>query len=266
MGTVSAPPSLDHAKLARHADHLRALHRPGDPLILPNAWDAASARVVAEAGFPAVATSSSGMATSLGWADGQKTPPDEMFAGIARVARVLEVPLSADVEGGYGLSAAEVAARLLSAGAVGCNLEDTDHSGHGVLLDADTHAAYLSDVKRAARTLGVDVVLNARVDVFLRHVGEPQERLSHALRRARLYLEAGADCIFPFGVTDAATIQALVRGINGPVNMVARPDAPPLARLRELGVARVSFAGRMARLVLEEHRTRMETIYGGTDV
>src|SRR5919202_3076723 len=218
--------TIDRAVLAARAAQLRALHRPGDPLLLPNAWDAASARVVAEAGFPAVATTSSGMALSLGWADGQKTPPDEMFAAIGRIGRILDVPLTADIEGGYGLSPEDLVARLLATGAVGCNLEDTDHGGSGPLKDAEAHADFLRQVKQAARAAGVDLVLNARVDVFIRHVGEPPEQVPHTLRRAKLYLEAGADCIFPFGVTDEETIQALVRGIDGPVNAVMRAGSP----------------------------------------
>jgi 2-methylisocitrate lyase-like PEP mutase family enzyme len=251
---------------AARAAQLRALHRPGDPLILPNAWDAASARVVAEADFPAVATTSSGMALSLGWADGQKTPPTEMFAAIGRVARVVDLPVTADVEGGYGLPPEELAERLLATGAVGCNLEDTDHGGAGPLVDAAVQADYLRRVKQAARAAGVDLVLNARVDVFLRHVGTPPEQLTGALRRAHGYLEAGADCVFPFGVTDEATIAALVEGIPGPITIAARPGAPSPARLRELGVARVSFAGRLARLSLDDVQRRVATIRAGVEL
>lgn len=255
--------TADYSALAAAAERLRALHRPGDPLVLPNAWDAASARVVANAGFPAVASTSSGVAASLGWADGQQTPVDEMFAAIWRMARTLAVPLTADVEAGYGLAPATLVERLLAAGAAGCNLEDTDHGGSAPLRDAEMQATYLLQVKQAARDAGVNLVLNARVDVFLRQVGTPEERLAHALHRARLYGEAGADCIFPFGLTDESVIQALVRDIQAPVNIAVRPGVPSLERLRQIGVARVSFAGQLARVALEEHRQRVESIRDG---
>jgi 2-methylisocitrate lyase-like PEP mutase family enzyme len=187
------------------------------------------------------------MSASLGWADGEHTPPEEMFAAVGRVARVIEVPLSADLEGGYGLAPDEFVEKMLRAGAVGCNLEDTNHAGGEPLKDLSSHAGYLREVKAAARSAGVDIVLNARVDVFIRQVGEPSERVRLAVERGRRYLEAGADCVFPFGVRDEQSIAALVEGIPGAVNVFAAPDAPPLARLAELGVARVSLAGRLYR-------------------
>src|SRR5437762_2732032 len=159
------------ALLAERAEQLRALHHAAEPLILANAWDAASARAVQEAGFPAVASTSSGVSASLGWADGQHTPADEMFGAVARMARVLDVPLTADLEAGYGLEPEVLVRRMLDAGAVGCNLEDTDHSTRG-LRDPAAHAEWLSAVKRAARAQGVDIVLNARVDVFIRQGAE----------------------------------------------------------------------------------------------
>jgi 2-methylisocitrate lyase-like PEP mutase family enzyme len=259
-----SPGPVESARLAADAERLRGLHRPGSPLILPNAWDAASARVVADAGFPVVATTSSGVANSLGWADGQHTPPDEMFAAVWRIARAVTVPVSADVEAGYGLPPEDLVDRLLAAGAAGCNLEDTDHAAPGRLVDAEPQADFLARVKRAARAAGVDLVLNARVDVFLRKVGPAEERLEHALRRARLYLLAGADCIFPFGVADEATIRALVEGIDAPVNVAVRAYGPPVARLRELGVARISFAGQLARLALADHQRRVADIRDDT--
>ena len=248
------------SSLTERAERLRGLHRGPRPLVLPNAWDAASARAVAEAGFPAVASTSSGVCASLGWADGEKIPADEMFAAVARMARVVDVPLTADIEGGYRLAPAELVERLLAAGAVGCNLEDTDHTGAAVLREPAAQADYLRAVKAAARTAGVDVVVNARIDVFLRQVGEPADRLPMTLERARLYLQAGADCIFPFGVRDEPTIAALVQGIAAPVNVALLPEAPSLARLGELGVARVSYAGGVFRAVMAEHKRQLESI------
>jgi 2-methylisocitrate lyase-like PEP mutase family enzyme len=209
---------------------LRALHVPGDPLVLPNAWDAGTARLVERAGFPAVATTSSGVAEALGYADGEQTPVEEMLAAVARVARAVAVPVTADMEGGYGLASEELAGRLVEAGAAGLNLEDTDHPNHPALVPVDRHAERIARVKESA-----DLVLNARVDVHLRG-GTTEE----ALERARAYRDAGADCVYPIGVIDEATIAAFVE-LDVPVNVLLRPGAPPIARLAELGVARVSL-------------------------
>jgi 2-methylisocitrate lyase-like PEP mutase family enzyme len=209
---------------------LRALHVPGDPLVLPNAWDAGTAMLVERAGFPAVATTSSGVAEALGYADGEQTPVEEMLAAVARVARAVAVPVTADMEGGYGLASEELAGRLVEAGAAGLNLEDTDHPNHPALVPVDRHAERIARVKESA-----DLVLNARVDVHLRG-GTTEE----ALERARAYRDAGADCVYPIGVIDEATIAAFV-DLDVPVNVLLRPGAPPIARLAELGVARVSL-------------------------
>jgi 2-methylisocitrate lyase-like PEP mutase family enzyme len=211
---------------------LRALHVPGDPLVLPNAWDAATARLVERAGFPAVATTSHGVADALGYADHEQTPPDEMLAAVARIARAVGVPVSADLEAGYGLDDAELAQRVLAAGAVGLNLEDSDHAHAPALVPADRHAARIARIKDAA-----DLVVNARIDVHLRG-GETSE----ALARARRYRDAGADCVYPIGVTDEATIAAFCE-LGFPVNALLRPGAPPIARLAQLGVARISLGG-----------------------
>jgi len=254
------------ARLARAAEQLRALHVGPQPLVLPNAWDAATARAVAEAGFPAVATTSSGMSASLGWADGEHTPSDEMFAAIFRVARAVDVPVTADIEAGYGLSPEQVAQRLLDAGGVGCNLEDTDHRTGTTLVNATEQADRLAAVKRAARAANVDIVVNARVDVFLRQAPAEQPPIEEAIRRGRLYLEAGADCIFPIGAPDAGTIAALVDGIPGPINVIAGfRGAPGQRRLRELGVRRISYAGRLHRAMLVEHQTRLAALRAGED-
>ena len=251
------------ALLAARAATLRALHHAAGPLVLPNVWDAASAHIVAEAGFPAVATTSSGVAVCLGWADGEQTPPAEMFAAIARITRVVTVPVTADIEGGYSLPAEDLVARLLATGAVGCNIEDTDRSGRGILRDADAQAEYLAAVKQAGRTAGVDIVVNARTDVFLRQFGEPEGRVTEAIRRARIYLEAGADCIYPIFVREEAAIAELVAGIPGPINMFAMPDGPSLSRLGELGVARISYAGRLHRASLAEQERWVQAIRSG---
>jgi 2-methylisocitrate lyase-like PEP mutase family enzyme len=216
---------------------LLELHGGADLLVLPNAWDAASARAVAEAGFPAVATSSGAVARTLGWEDGEAMPADEAFAAVARIARAVDVPVTADVEGGYGLPPAEVAERLLAAGAVGCNFEDTDHRGDGVLVDAELQAERIAALCAAA---GSGLVVNARVDTYVNGLHDFDE----TVRRARLYLEAGADCVFPIMLADEAAIAELVRTLQAPVNVFVRPGAPSLSRLAELGVRRASFGSR----------------------
>ncbi|CAL9476658.1 isocitrate lyase/PEP mutase family protein [Streptomyces sp. enrichment culture] len=214
------------------AEEFRALHRgraPGDPLVLPGPWDAAAARVFAEAGFPALATPSAGVAASLGYEDGA-TPADEMFAAVARIARAVDVPVSADVEGGYGLAPEELVERLLEAGVVGCNLEDSDG---GVLKDPHAHAEFLAGVRRAAADR---LFVNARVDVFAHGDGDPER----AIERAALYRAAGADCVYPI-LAPAELVPLLRSGIEGPLNLLARPDGPAPAALGELGATRVTF-------------------------
>jgi 2-methylisocitrate lyase-like PEP mutase family enzyme len=210
------------------ADVFRAL--PGDPLVQPGPWDAASARVFAEAGFPALATPSAGVAAALGHEDGH-TPADEMFAAVARIVRAVDVPVSADVEGGYGLAPKELVERLLEAGAVGCNLED---SADGVLKDPHQHAEWLAEVRAAA---GDRLFLNARVDTFVRGVTDPER----AIERAALYVAAGADCVYPIGAP-AGVLPLLRSGIEGPLNVHALPgEGPSPAELGELGATRITF-------------------------
>jgi 2-methylisocitrate lyase-like PEP mutase family enzyme len=253
--------------LAEAAEQLRALHRGPAPLVLPNAWDAASARNVVDAGFAAVATTSSGVSAALGWADGEHTPPDEMFAAIWRIARVVDVPVTADIESGYGLSPEQVVQRLLDAGAVGCNLEDTDHRTGTTLVDATAQADRIAAVKRVARAAQVDLVVNARVDVFLRQAPIGRTPIEEAIRRGRLYLEAGADCVFPIGAPDEDAIAALVDAIPGPINVIAGfRGAPGQVRLRELGVRRISYAGGLQRAVLVEHARRVAAIRAGEEL
>ncbi|GHH77948.1 carboxyvinyl-carboxyphosphonate phosphorylmutase [Streptomyces sulfonofaciens] len=201
--------------------------------MLPGPWDAAGARVFADAGFPALATPSAGIAAALGHADGA-TPADEMFAAVARIVRAVDVPVSADIESGYGLPPKELVERLLETGAVGCNLED---SREGVLRDPRQHADWLAEVRAAA---GDRVFVNARVDTFLRGEGGPQEAVERAIERAALYVAAGADCVYPIGAPPAA-LPALRAGIEGPVNALARLGEQDPADLGRLGATRVTF-------------------------
>ncbi|MEA2254045.1 MAG: hypothetical protein QOG35_90 [Solirubrobacteraceae bacterium] len=229
--------------LAAGARALRALHRPGDPVVLPNAWDAASARALA-AGAPALATTSVGVAEALGHRDGGDLPAGAAFAALARIVAAVDVPVTHDAEAGYGLAPDAFVDALLAAGAVGANLEDTDPAT-GALRDPGEQATYLGAVKAAGRARGVDLVLNARVDVHVRGGS-----LDDGLARARAYRAAGADCVYPIFCDDEDAIRAYVEAA-GAVNVHARPSAPPVARLAELGVARVSFGGSLFRAALD---------------
>jgi 2-methylisocitrate lyase-like PEP mutase family enzyme len=229
--------SESRADLAAIADELRALHAAPELLVMPNAWDAASARLIAgELGYAAIATTSSGVAETLGFADGQVTPPAEMFAAVGRIAAAVEVPVTADLEAGYWLSAPELVGALLDAGAVGMNIEDTDPRS-GRIVPLEQQAARLAAIKAAGRDAGVDVVLNARIDEFI----HGDRSLEAGLERAAAYIAAGADSIYPIGLADEAMISAFVE--LGAVNVLMRKGAPSLARLQELGVARVTWGG-----------------------
>ncbi|WP_255954100.1 isocitrate lyase/PEP mutase family protein [Streptomyces odontomachi] len=221
----------------------RALHHgrlPDDPLILPGPWDAASARVLADAGFAALATPSAGVAASLGYEDGA-TPADEMFAAITRIVRAVDVPVSADIEDGYALPPKELVERLLETGAIGCNLED---SSGGTLKDPAQHADWLAEVRAAA---GDQLFLNARIDVFVHGDGDPAD----AVDRAARYVAAGADCVYPIAAP-ADVLPLLRSGIEGPLNVLHRVSGggPSLAGLGELGATRVTFGPGLLRLTM----------------
>ena len=256
--TISPADSLES-----RCDLLRSLHKPGDPLRLPNAWDVASARTVVEAGFPVVATTSLGVAASLGYEDDERAPADEMLAAAARIARSVEVPVTVDAEAGYGLEPGAVVAALRDAGAAGCNLEDTDHAA-GTLRDPERHAEWLGAVRQAASDDGYPLVINARVDVFIWpylaagqeeflpepvrrarvHLEAPEtqeELVPEAVRRARVYLEAGADCVYPICLWEPDALRAFMSEVGGPVNVAPMPEGPSVAELAALGVARVSW-------------------------
>jgi 2-methylisocitrate lyase-like PEP mutase family enzyme len=233
--------------LASKAERLRALHSGPGMLVLPNAWDAASAKVFEAAGFPAIATTSGGVAGSLGFQDHEHAPVDEMAAAAGRITRAVSVPVTVDFEAGYRLEPQAIVERLLAIGAAGMNLEDTDHHGDQVLVDAERHAERLAAVKAAARAAGVDLFLNARVDVFVQKVGSPEEQLAEGLRRARLYRQAGADCIYPIMLADEMMISQIVEEV-GPINVNLRPGGPlSLEQVAALGVRRVTYASSLFR-------------------
>jgi 2-methylisocitrate lyase-like PEP mutase family enzyme len=243
----STPTNVDGASPDQKAATLRALHVPGTPLIVPNAWDAMSATMVADAGFPVIATSSAATASVLGYADAEATPVAEVLAATARIVRAVSIPVTVDFERGYGLAAAELVERFAATGAVGMNLEDS-HPSNGEMVDGAEQFDFLVSVRQAAVAQGIDLVINARTDSFLRQAGSPQDQLAGTIERAALYLAAGADCVYPIGASDFAVIRALVDGIPGPINVgYGRQGERPLAELARLGVARVSFGPSLQR-------------------
>jgi 2-methylisocitrate lyase-like PEP mutase family enzyme len=249
------------------AETFRRLHVRGTPLVLPNAWDAGSARVIEAAGARAIATSSSGASWSLGRPDGEGTSRDEMLAVVRRVARAVSLPVTADVERGYGdgspADVADTVRGVLDAGAVGVNLEDGE--GPGALTDEARQTARVAAAREAADAAGVPLYVNARVDSYLFGVGAPETRFDETVRRARAYLAAGADVIFVPGVIDAETIGRLASAIDAPLNVLARPGAPTIPELGALGVARVSLGGGVARAALgAAWRVATEVLQGGT--
>jgi 2-methylisocitrate lyase-like PEP mutase family enzyme len=252
-------------ELSNRCELLRSLHRPGNPLLLPNVWDAASARAVVAAGFPVVATSSGAVAASLGYEDHHGAPADEMLAAAARIARSVDVPVTVDAEGGYGLSPAELVAALRAAAAAGCNLEDSDHAA-GRLRDPDEHAGWLAAVRHAAEDDGYPLVINARVDVFVGPFfsgaapGTQEALVPDALRRARAYLEAGADCVYPIALWEPEPLRRFVGEVDGPVNVIRLPQMGSLAELAAVGVARVSWATLLHREAMAQLESRLASL------
>ncbi|WP_330460830.1 isocitrate lyase/phosphoenolpyruvate mutase family protein [Streptomyces sp. NBC_00820] len=227
----------------------RALHVPGRPLVLPNAWDAVSAAVVEEAGAAAVATTSAGLAWALGAADGDRLERERALEAVGRIARTVRVPVTADIESGYAADAAGVAdtvRAVLAAGAVGVNIEDARHTRHEEggepLRPVAEQAERIAAARAAADAAGVPLYVNARIDTFLRGDGG----VDHTLERAAAYLAAGADGIFVPGTVDPGTVKALVAGVDAPLNVLVGPGAPPVAELAALGVARISAGSAIA--------------------
>jgi 2-methylisocitrate lyase-like PEP mutase family enzyme len=242
-GASDRPTSDPMSVLRGKTDALRALHRPGHPLLLPNAWDIPSARAVVAAGFPAVATSSLALAETLGYTDGENAPVDEVLDAVARIVAAVPVPVTADLERGYGLPPAELVERMAAAGIAGCNLEDSDPAT-GAMIDVERQADFLAAVRAAGQDFGL--VINARVDPFIREAfASVQERTGDAVRRGQRYLAAGADCIYPIFCQDPEAIRILVREL-GTVNTGAT-GGPSLAELAGFGVARISWGPQIHR-------------------
>lgn len=239
------------------AEELRRLHAAPEPLVLVNAWDAVSARVVADAGARAIATASWSIAAARGYGDGEQIPLDEMIDAIGIVVRAVELPVTADLERGFGDAGATVA-RAIEVGAVGCNLEDSDSSG--ALKPVEEHVANVAAARAAGEAAGVPIVINARTDVFLTG-GE----FDDAVERARAYLGAGADVVFVPGVSDVATLEQLVIKIRGPISVFGGANGPTLDELARLGIPRVSYGpGPLGSAMAALGRTA-KTLLGGGD-
>jgi 2-methylisocitrate lyase-like PEP mutase family enzyme len=254
--------------LLEKAERLRKLHQPGRPLVLVNAWDCASARIFEAAGSAAIATTSAGIAFSEGFADGQAIPPGRMLEAVARICRCVSLPVTADMEAGYGDSAGAMHATVsgvLEAGAVGLNLEDHVGEPADPLVDLSLQLEKIRAVRQAAGSLGVPVVLNARTDPYMRGVGTPDDMLAEAIRRGLAYRDAGADCVFVPGVTDRAAIGQIVRSLGCPVNVLAASGGPSVPELAALGVARVSMgSGPVRAAVTLIQRLAVEALAEGT--
>ncbi|MBS1853693.1 MAG: isocitrate lyase/phosphoenolpyruvate mutase family protein [Acidobacteria bacterium] len=228
-------------------------HKAPKILVLPNAWDVASARVFEEAGFPSLATTSAGIAFTLGYPDGQKILQEEMLARIARITRAVSVPVTADVEAGYGSrpeDAGHTASLVIEAGAVGMNLEDGAIDSADPLVDLSLQLEKIHAVGEAATKAGVPLVLNARTDVYLAQVGAPETRYDETVRRLSAYRDAGADCVFVPGVTDRDTIARLAKDLGCPLNILVGPGVPPIPELEQLGVARASLGSSAMRATM----------------
>jgi 2-methylisocitrate lyase-like PEP mutase family enzyme len=252
--------------LQSRCDLLRSLHRPGDPLLLPNAWDVATARAVVAAGFPVVATTSGGVAATLGYEDHEGAPAEEMLAAAARIARGVEVPVTVDAEAGYGMEPSELVVALHSAGVAGCNLEDTDYAAGG-LREPAAQADWLQAARAAASEDGYQLVINARIDVFLGPFlagaapGTQADLVPEALRRAHAYLEAGVDCVYPIALWEPDALRGFMAEITAPVNLVHLPQgAPPLAELAALGAARVSWGPFLFREAIARFESRLASL------
>jgi 2-methylisocitrate lyase-like PEP mutase family enzyme len=250
------------------ADAFRAMHQAPPILLLPNAWDAVSARLFVKAGARAIATTSAGVAATLGYPDGEKVPRDEMLEVVGRIARVVDVPVTADIEAGYADSPddlTETIRAVIDAGAIGFNLEDATGDSSLPLYEFEEQIARIRAARQAGERAGVRVVINARTDVYLAKVGEPARRFAETVRRVNAYREAGADCLFVPGVTDLATLTELVRKISGPLNVLAGPGMPSTGELEHIGVARLSVGSAIMRATLATARDAAnELIQNGT--
>ncbi|OBG58575.1 MULTISPECIES: isocitrate lyase/phosphoenolpyruvate mutase family protein [unclassified Mycobacterium] len=227
--------------VAERATALLALHRPGDPVILPTVWDAWSARLAVDAGFAALTVGSHPLADSIGKPDGEGMSFDDVLTRVSQITDAVDAPVSVDVESGYGLAAERLIDGLLGVGAVGLNIEDTVHSEGKRLRSAGEHAELVGALRSAADAAGVHVVINARTDLFLRQDGDASDRVDRAVARLTQAADAGADVLYPVGRHDPDTLRRLAAELPLPVNAIALPDQDDPSTFGPLGVARISF-------------------------
>src|SRR6266567_2830625 len=244
---------MDIRKQAQKAEQFRKLHHGPRMLVLPNAWDVVSARILEECGHPAIATSSAAVAFSRGYPDGQRIPRGEMLDVVGRIARAVRIPVTADLESGYGTTPKDMADTVkaaIEAGAIGMNLEDVTGDDASSHVDTPLQVEKIRAIRETAKSLGVPFVLNARTDIYLLPIGPETTRFERTVERLRAYRDAGADCLFAPGLQDAKTIAKLVKALEAPLNILATPGCPPLAQLEKMGVARVSAGSTVMRAVL----------------
>jgi 2-methylisocitrate lyase-like PEP mutase family enzyme len=244
---------MDVRVQAEKAERFRKLHAGPRILALPNAWDVASARILEEAGYPAIATSSAAIAFSLGYPDGQRISRNEMLEAVGRIARAVRVPVTADMESGYGTTIKDMvktAKAVIAAGAIGLNLEDVTGDDESSHVDLALQVEKIHAIRETASSAGVPLVLNARTDIYLMPIGEAATRFERTVERLRAYRQAGADCMFAPGVSDRDTIAELVKAIGAPLNILISPNCPDLAELERIGVARVSAGSAVMRATL----------------
>jgi len=240
-------------KQAEKAEKFRKLHHGPRLLLLANAWDVASARILEECGHPAIATSSAAVAYSLGYVDGQRISRDEMLEVAGRIASATNIPVTADLEAGYGTTPKDMADTVkaaIAAGIIGVNLEDVTGDDESSLVDLPLQVEKIRAIREAASSAGVPFVLNARTDIYLVPVGPEATRFERTVERLRAYRDAGADCLFAPGVYDLETIQKLVKAVEAPLNILANPACPSIPEMEKAGVARVSAGSGIMRAAM----------------
>jgi 2-methylisocitrate lyase-like PEP mutase family enzyme len=248
---------MNQAEQASKAEAFRALHRGPRLLLMANAWDAITARLFEAEGFAAVATTSGGVSWALGYPDGEAAPWDEVVGQTARIARAVAVPVTADIEAGFGDTPEAVGrsiGEIIRGGVVGVNLEDGLRSGTPPIRTIDDAVARIRAAREAARAAGVPIVINARTDVYIKNIGDEQSRFDEAVARGRAYLAAGADCLYPITLRDPATIGRLVQALKAPININVRAGYPSVTELEALGVARVTTATQLTLVALDATR------------
>jgi 2-methylisocitrate lyase-like PEP mutase family enzyme len=259
---------MDKATQAQKAALLKRLHHGSRILVLANAWDVISARIVEEIGFPAIATTSAGVAATLGYPDGQRVSCEEMLNVVGRIARAVQVPVTADMEAGYGSTPAdmaETARALIDAGAVGLNLEDMTGDGESSQVELGLQLEKISAIREASAALKVPLVINARTDIYMTPIGPAETRFERTVERLRAYAGAGTDCVFAPAVKDPETIEKLVKAVGAPLNILLTPGAPNLNELERLGVARASIGSGLMRTTLGTARSVAKAMFERRD-